>query len=71
MSSCSSFPTPWSVEEADGCFIVRDNNGQALIHIHFHDERDRGSASKLFTRAEAEHIAANFAKLPELLRKGD
>jgi hypothetical protein len=24
------FPPPWSVEETDACFIVRDANGQAL-----------------------------------------
>jgi hypothetical protein len=24
------FPRPWSVEETDACFIVRDSDGQAL-----------------------------------------
>jgi len=24
------FPPPWSVEELDACFVVRDHNGQAL-----------------------------------------
>jgi hypothetical protein len=24
------FPTPWSIEELDECFIVRDADGQAL-----------------------------------------
>ena len=24
------FPPPWSVEETDACFVVRDHNGQAL-----------------------------------------
>jgi hypothetical protein len=24
------FPPPWTVEETDACFIVRDHNGQAL-----------------------------------------
>ena len=24
------FPPPWTVEETDPCFIVRDANGQAL-----------------------------------------
>jgi hypothetical protein len=27
------FPPPWSVEETDACFIVRDDNGQALASI--------------------------------------
>ena len=24
------FPPPWSADETDACFIVRDANGQAL-----------------------------------------
>jgi hypothetical protein len=52
------FPTPWSVDEADDCFVVRDNNGQALVHIHFKHKRDRGKATRLFTREEAKYIAA-------------
>jgi hypothetical protein len=24
------FPLPWSVEEQDTCFVVRDHNGQQL-----------------------------------------
>ena len=31
------FPPPWSVEETDGCFIVRD--GQALAYVYFEEER--------------------------------
>ena len=31
------FPPPWSVEEADACF-VRDANGQALAYVYFEDE---------------------------------
>jgi hypothetical protein len=27
------FPPPWSVEETDACFIVRDANGQALAYV--------------------------------------
>ena len=26
------FPPPWTVEETDACFIVRDANGQALAY---------------------------------------
>jgi hypothetical protein len=35
------FPLPWSVEEADACFIVRDANGQALAYLYFEDEPGR------------------------------
>jgi hypothetical protein len=33
------FPPPWSVEETDTCFVVRDANGHALAYVHFEDER--------------------------------
>ena len=29
------FPPPWSVEETDACFIVRDHNGQPLAYVYF------------------------------------
>jgi len=28
MPSARRFPPPWSVEETDACFIVRDANGE-------------------------------------------
>ena len=33
------FPPPWSVEEEEACFIVRDHNGQALTYVYFEEER--------------------------------
>jgi hypothetical protein len=32
------FPPPWTVEEPQPCFIVRDHSGQALAFVYFEEE---------------------------------
>ena len=46
------FPPPWSAEETETCFIVRDANGQALAYVYFEEEPGRRSAAHLLTRDE-------------------
>jgi hypothetical protein len=32
------FPPPWTVEETDACFIVKDHGGLALAYVYFEEE---------------------------------
>jgi hypothetical protein len=49
---------------------VRDANGQALAFVYCEDEPGRRATGKLLPRGDkARRIAANFARLPALLRR--
>jgi hypothetical protein len=57
------FPPPWSVDELEACFVVKDEAGQKLTYVYYEEEPGRRSAAKLLSKDEARRIAANIAKL--------
>jgi hypothetical protein len=54
------FSPPWSVEEFDACFVVKDSGGQKLSYIYFEDEPGRRSAAKLLSKDEARDLSLSF-----------
>jgi hypothetical protein len=53
------FPPPWSVEERQSCFIVKDGNGQTLAYVYFEEEPGRRAAENLMSHDEAGALAGN------------
>jgi hypothetical protein len=56
------FPPPWSLEELDVCFVIRDHSGQKLAYVYFEEEPGRRSAAKMLTKDEARRLAVNFER---------
>ena len=45
------FPPPWTVEEQEACFVVRDHNGQQLAYVYFEDEPGGDVSEKRYQKA--------------------
>jgi hypothetical protein len=65
------FPPPWRADKIAGGFVVRDATGQALAYIYSRDSEVEAQQAKVLTTGEARWIAANIARLPELLGGGE
>jgi hypothetical protein len=46
------FPPPWSIEESQESFIVKDANGQQLAYLYFENEPQRQMPTKRLSRDE-------------------
>ena len=64
MTTPRRFPPPWTVEENEESFVIKDASGQALAYVYFEDNDGRRPVMERLTRDEARRIAANLAKLP-------
>jgi hypothetical protein len=59
------FPPPWSIEELEACFVVKDSARQKLAFVYYEEEPGRRLAAKLLTKEEARQIALDIARLPD------
>jgi hypothetical protein len=49
------FPPPWSVEELDSCFVVKDRGGQKLAFVYFEDEAGKRVSAPAYRFAAPRH----------------
>jgi K+/H+ antiporter YhaU regulatory subunit KhtT len=71
MPDTRRFRAPWHADKMPGGCVVRDASGQALAYLYSRDSEADARQAKTLTTDEARRIAANIARLPELLGKGE
>ncbi len=65
------FPTPWRAQKITGAYVVRDANGLALAYFYCRANESEAMQAKVLTEDEARRMVINFARLPELLKRGE
>src|SRR5262249_32493470 len=65
----SRFPAPWRVVEMPSGFAVDDATGQQLGVFYGRADPNAAGHTGFLTMDEARQLAADFARLPELLER--
>ncbi len=61
------FPLPWSIKPHEESWEVRDATDFPIAYVYFAGRSVVGTNPDRLTREQARRIAANIARLPELL----
>ena len=70
MTEPRRIPAPWSVDELEESFAIKDANGQILAYVYFEpgpNSETRRAIMNRLTRDEARRVAANIAKFPTFI----
>jgi hypothetical protein len=68
-AAASRFPAPWRIVELPNGFVVNDAAGQQLGVFYGRADPNTAGHTGYVTLCEAREFAANFARLPELLKR--
>ena len=71
MTNSRRFPPPWTADRIEGGYAVRDAAGRRSAYVYARDDATIARQAGVLTMDEARRIAANIAKLPQLLRESE